>query len=166
MSLIVPSSINGERRDRAVSISITHVLTVGIATILIAALLTSASTMLEVETNRSADASLETIGERVADEIGAVDQMGSRTTDEVIVRTTHPRTVANARYTVALLENCKAPLLDGNTDCMKLTAHGTDTVVSVPIKTNADIDDGTTASGGTIVIVHENGVISIEDGTQ
>ncbi|WP_254523236.1 DUF7266 family protein [Natrinema caseinilyticum] len=150
-------------RDRAVSISITHVLTVGITTILIAILLTSAGTMLDSETDRSADSSLETIGERLADEIGNADQIGARTTDNATIRTDHPRTVANARYTVELLEDCDAPLLDGNTDCVKLSAHNADAVAYVPIKTDATIVESSTA-GGTIAIVYENGEISIEDG--
>ncbi|WP_226040887.1 hypothetical protein [Natrinema sp. DC36] len=150
-------------RDRAVSISLTHVLTIGITTILIAMLLTSAGTMLETEKDRSADSSLETIGERLADEIGNVDQIGSQT-DDVTVRTDHPRTVANSRYTVELLEDCNAPLLEG-TDCVKLTAQDVDATVHVPIKTAATIDESSTA-GGTIAIVYENGEIHIEDGNQ
>jgi len=85
----------------------------------------------------------------------------------VTLTTEHPRTVAGSRYTVELREDCKSPLLDGNTDCVKLTAHNTDVVAYVPIKTEAGIDDGSSASGGTITIVYESGTstISIEDGT-
>lgn len=155
-------------RDRAVSISITHVLTIAITTILIAMLLTSAGTMLETEKDRSADSSLETIGERLADEIGNVDQIGNQTTDTVTVRTDHPRTVANSRYTVELLTSgdCEvAPLIDENTDCVKLTAQDVDATVHVPIKTTATIGGGST-TGGTIAIVYESGEIHIEDGSQ
>ncbi|MDS0474133.1 hypothetical protein [Natrinema sp. 1APR25-10V2] len=154
-------------RDRAVSISITHVLTLGITTILIAMLVTSAGTMLETETSRSTESSLETIGERLADEIGNVDQIGSGA-ENVTLTTEHPRTVAGSRYTVELLESgdcAESPLLDGSTDCVKLTADGADTVVYVPIKTETDIDYGSSASGGTITIVYESSEISIEDGT-
>jgi len=152
-------------RDRAVSITITHVLTIGITTILIAMLLTSAGTMLETEKDRSADSSLETIGERLADEIGNVDQIGNQTTDNVTVRTDHPRTVANSRYTVKLLEDCSAPLLEGNTDCVRLTAQDVDATVHVPIKITATINENSTA-GGTIEIVYESGEIYLEDGSQ
>ncbi|WP_408959141.1 hypothetical protein [Natrinema sp. 74] len=155
-------------RDRAVSISVTHVLTLGITTILIAMLVASAGTMLEVETDRSADASLETIGERLADQIGNADQIGAGT-DNVTLTVDHPRTVASSRYTVKLLKpsSCaSAPLLDGSASCVKLTADGADAVVYVPIKTEAAIDAGSSTSGGTIKIVYESGSISIEDGTQ
>ncbi|PGF14841.1 hypothetical protein CP556_01035 [Natrinema sp. CBA1119] len=155
-------------RDRAVSITITHVLTIGITTILIAMLLTSAGTMLETEKDRSADSSLETIGERLADEIGNVDQIGNQANDKVTVRTDHPRTVANSRYTVELLNDAeckKAPLIDENTDCVRLTAQDVDATVHVPIKTTATINESSTA-GGTIEIVSESGEIHIEDGSQ
>lgn len=150
---------NGD--DRAVSISITHVLTVGITTILIAMLLTSAGTMLDTETDRSADSSLETIGERLADEIGNADQIGAEDDDNVTITTDHPRTVANSRYTVELLQDCSGPLLDGNTDCLRLTAHDADSVVRVPVKTDARIVESS-AAGGPIEIVYESDKISIK----
>jgi len=83
----------------------------------------------------------------------------------VTVRTDHPRTVANSRYTVKLLEDCSAPLLEGNTDCVRLTAQDVDATVHVPIKTTATINENSTA-GGTIEIVYESGEIYLEDGSQ
>jgi FlaG/FlaF family flagellin (archaellin) len=142
-------------RDRAVSITVTHVLTIGITTILIAGLLTSAGTMLETETQRSTEASLETIGERMADEIGNVDQIATPSGGNVTITADHPRTVANSRYTVEFGEDCEAPLLDGSTDCLELTAANTNVVVHVPIKTDAAIDTSSSARGGTIEIVYD-----------
>lgn len=154
-------------RDRAVSISVTHVLTIGVTTILIALLLTSAGTMLETETDRSAESSLETVGERLADEIGNVDRIasgdGAAISTEVSVTTSHPQTVANSPYTVELRETCTAALLDGSTDCLRLTAHDADVVVYVPIETDAPIDDGSSTMGGTIGIRYD-GQLSITEG--
>lgn len=156
------------KRDRAVSITVTHVLTIGITTILIAGLLTSAGAMLETETQRSTDASLETIGERMADEIGNVDQIATTGSGNVNITTDHPRTVSNSRYTVEVAEDCEAPLLDGTADCLILTASNTNVVVHVPIKTNADIDTTSSARGGTIEIVYDGSAdeISIRSWSQ
>lgn len=143
---------------RAVSITVTHVMTIAITTILIAMLVTTASSMLETETERSAEASLETIGERLADEIGNVDRM-TGSGGEVTVTTTHPRTVANSGYTVELLEGSRcadAPLLTSATDCIRLTAHDSDTVVHVPVKTDTPLDDGETARGGRIELQYDD----------
>ncbi|WP_090617202.1 DUF7266 family protein [Natrinema salaciae] len=155
----------GSDRDRAISITVTHVLTIGITTILIAVLVTSAGTMLETETNRSGDAALETVGERIADEVGNVDQIAGENDDDVMMTTDHPRTLVNSQYTVELRKQCDAPLLDGTTDCVRLTARDTDAVAHVPVKTDADIRSSS-ASGGPIEIVYENGEIWIREGVQ
>ncbi|WP_241471229.1 DUF7266 family protein [Natrinema salifodinae] len=146
------------------SISITHVLTIGITTILIAMVLTSAGTMVDTETDRSAESSLETVGERLADEIGNVDQIATGTTDDVTVVAEHPQTVASTRYTVELTEDC-GPLIADSTACLKLTAHDADAIAYVPVKTDAGIDESS-ASGGTIEISYDGAVdeISITEG--
>lgn len=155
--------------DRGISVAVTHVLTIGITTILIAMLLTSGATLLETETERSAEASLETIGERLADEIENVDRIAAGEADNVTVTAEHPRAVANSRYTVELVafSECReAPLLDGSTDCLRLRSQDTDVTVYVPVSTDADLDTGRSVSGGPIAITHENGEITIENETE
>ncbi len=143
--------------DRGVSISLTHVLTIAITTVLIAMLITGASTMLETETDRSADLALETVGERLSNEIGNVDRIangdGGRA-ERVTVTASHPRTVANSRYTVELRRNCTAPLLNGRTDCLRLTAESVDATAYVPVETDADIENSS-ASGGEIELRYD-----------
>ena len=151
--------------DRAVSITVTHVLTIAITTILIGMLLTSAGTMLETETDSSAEASLETVGERLADEIGNVDRIAA-TSDDVTVTADHPRQVAGTRYTVTLLEetDCKeAPLLDDSNHCLRVTATDADAVVYVPVRTDADLDYGTSAAGGALEISYDGSEITITE---
>ncbi|MFC4437284.1 MULTISPECIES: DUF7266 family protein [Natrialbaceae] len=142
--------------DRAVSISVTHVLTIGITTILVAMLLIAGSSVLEAQTDRSVDSSLETVGERLASEIDNVDRMENSGADDVRVTADHPRTVSNTGYTVELREDCDAPLLDGETDCVRLSASDVDVVVYVPLADGVDIDDGSLVSGGTIEIVYDD----------
>ena len=150
--------------DRAVSISVTHVLTIGITTILIAMLLIAGSSVLEAQTDRSVDSSLETVGERLAGEIDNVDRMADDDTDEARVTAEHPRTVSNTGYTVELQEECDAPLLDGNTDCVRLSASDVDVVVYVPLADDIDVDDESSVSGGTIEIVYdESDEITLEE---
>ncbi|WP_323171499.1 hypothetical protein [Natrialba sp. PRR66] len=156
-------SLERSDTDRGMSIAVTHVLTIGITTILIALLLTSAGGLLDTETDRSAEHSLETIGERIAGEIESVDRLGD---DTVTIRASHPRTVANSGYTVEIAENCEAPLLDGETDCVKLTSNGADTVVYVPVVvTELDIDESS-APGGTIEISADGNTLTIDGGNR
>ncbi|WP_312910396.1 DUF7266 family protein [Natronosalvus caseinilyticus] len=154
--------IGPESNDRGVSIAITHVLTLGITTVLVAGLLISAGTLLESQTDRSAQQSLETIGERLSGEISAVDRMaaGNGTTNLTV---DHPSMVASNRYTVTLLDNetcADQPLLTNATNCMRLSAQSADIDVYVPV--TAPVNDGSSVSGGTIRIVHDGDKVTLE----
>ncbi|EMA42941.1 DUF7266 family protein [Halobiforma nitratireducens] len=160
-----------EPDDRGVSVAVTHVLTIGIATILIAMLMMSGATLLETETERSAESSLETIGERLAHEVENVDQMTYDETERIEVTSQQPRTVANSRYTVELLEGengagecSEAPLLDGTTDCLRLT--GDDGDVYVPLVVGSDIGADDPVTGGTVEIVYDGDELRLEGGNQ
>lgn len=151
-------------RDRGVSIAITHVLTIGITTILIAMLMMSAGTMLESETERSVETSLETVGERLADEIANVDRIASRNgTGTVNLTVDHPRTVSSSGYTVELLnDSSEAPLIEDGTPCLRLTARSADVVVYVPVAVDADLNGS--ATGGTMEISADgDGTITIAE---
>jgi len=153
--------IDSQRSDRGTSITITHVLTIGISTLLIAVLLTSSGTLLETETERSAESSLETIGERLAGEISDADRMATSGADSVNVTTDHPTTVANSQYTVTLLNetHCGAPLIDNSNDCIRLTATGADTEVYVPIATEIPIEgkEGPVYGGSIDIYASDSG---------
>src|SRR6056297_241932 len=147
--------IDSQRSDRGTSITITHVLTIGITTLLIAVLLTSSGTLLENETERSAESSLETIGERLAGEISDADRMATSGAGSVNITADHPTTVANSQYTVKLLDEsacAEAPLLDDSNGCIRLTATGADTEVYVPIATEITIETGEPVTGGSLEI--------------
>ena len=147
-------------RERGVSVAITHVLTIGITTILIAMLMMSGSTLLETETERSTDRSLETIGERLANEIENVDRIVNEDgTSSVSLTVEHPRAVTNAGYTVELLDvsECDAadtPLIEADVSCLELTSHSENVVVHVPVAVDVDTFEGR-ATGGTIAIEGE-----------
>ncbi|WP_226481783.1 DUF7266 family protein [Natrinema amylolyticum] len=163
------------RADRGVSITVTHALTIAITTVLIAMLLMAGGTLLENEKENSARTSLETVGERLSDEISNTDRAAAGTNDKVTATADHPRTVAGSSYRVELLpaSDCQDNVfLDGSTDCLKLTATDTDPVVYVPVKIDAEIsDDSNAVAGGTIEIRHRpangdptTGEISIHGG--
>ncbi|WP_306057607.1 DUF7266 family protein [Natronococcus wangiae] len=147
--------------ERAVSISVTHVLTIGITTVLIAMLLIAGSSALEAQTDRSVESSLETVGERLANEIDNADRIADDA-DEVRITAEHPRTVSNTGYTVELHNSCDAPLIDDETACLELTAQDVDVVVYVPVATEAELEDSS-VSGGTIEIVADGDKIELED---
>ena len=153
--------------DRATSIAINHVLTIGITTLLIGVLLTGAGGLLETETDRSAETSLETVGERLAGEIHSVDQLATHDDGgTVTVTAKHPRTVANSGYTVEILapDDCRdAPLINDSTtnECLELTSQGADVTTHVPVKTDRPLETGASAQGGTIEVATEDGNVTI-----
>ncbi|WP_137289648.1 DUF7266 family protein [Natronorubrum halophilum] len=159
---------NQHETDRGVSIALTHVLTIGIATILIAMLLMSGSTLLESETDRSARTALETVGERLAGEIANVDQIGNESED-VTITAEHPRSIANSQYTVELLgrsdDACSERshlLADSENPCIRLTAQDPDVTVYVPVAIDGSVSgSGNSVAGGTIEITYDS-----EDGIE
>ena len=152
---------SGPRDERAVSITVTHAMTISITTILIAGLLMSAGGLLQTETERSTETSLETVGERLAGEIQSVDRLATEEDGQVNVTADHPRTITNSGYTVELRTDCDSPLLEDGSDCVKLTDQGEDVTVHVPVETDAELANGSTATGGTIDIGSDSDEITI-----
>ncbi len=156
--------------DRGLSVAVTHVLAIGVTTILITVLLLGASSALELETDRSTDQSLETVGERLAGEIANADAIGSNADDDVTLISDQPRSVAGSGYTVTIHEEGEGtcgdqPLLTDDSDCLQLTASGGNVEVFVPLKIDADIGDSDSAAGGLIAIEYDedDGEITIEN---
>ncbi|MFC3957417.1 DUF7266 family protein [Halovivax cerinus] len=154
-----------ERDERGVSIAVTHVLTVGITAILISGLLIAGSSLLETEQERSTESALETIGERLASEIAAVDQT-TEPSDTVRVNTSHPRTVSGSGYRVALADGSTCtgyPLVDTE-PCVILEADGEDVTVAVPLAVDSGVDTSVEVRGGTIEITRRaSGDLTLED---
>lgn len=154
------------RDDRGVSIAITHVLTIAITAILISGLLFSAGTMLDTEREQRAQASLETIGERLSSELASVDRLAVTGTSNASLRVEHPREVSGSLYTVALEQgdDCSSPLLNATETCLTLTASEETAEVQVPVRTNASLDTDSSALGGPMTIRYDGTTISLESG--
>jgi hypothetical protein len=149
--------IGAQTADRGVSIAVSHVLTLAITTVLISMLLIGASSVLDAETDRSAERSLETIGERLAGEIDDADRLladGTRESMEITVD--HQRTVPNSAYTVEVRQDCDSPLLADDAGCLRLSADDLDIAVFVPLADGVEVEERT-VRGGTIELVGREG---------
>ncbi|MFC6955134.1 DUF7266 family protein [Halorubellus litoreus] len=149
--------------DRAVSIAVTHVLTIGITTILITGLLVGGSGLLRDEKERATKTELRTIGNRMASEISSAyysaEDAGGGT---MAVRVSHPEYVAGDNYNVELREgdaNCDAPgdlaPTPSDVQCLVLsTPGGVESEVVVPIDPQIDLQGSPqTVNGGSFYIV-------------
>ncbi len=138
--------------DRGVSTALTHVLTIGITTILISGLFIGTTTMLESQKDRAAYQEMETIGERLGAEITAVDQAANRSSNGMTnVTVSHPDTVAGSSYRIELAHgSCDTWSRD---TCLILSAGQTSEDVEVPFK-NVTAVEPTTVTGGDIEITY------------
>lgn len=154
------------RDDRGVSVAVTHILAIGITVVLIGVLFVGMGSLVDTQTDRSAESSLETIGERLAGEIASVDRQGGTVTAE------HPDRVSQMGYQVELFDDCHAehdpPLIeDSDLPCLRLTASGADAEVFVPFAVETELAESS-VRGGTIDVIYDDQVaedeIRLEEG--
>ena len=145
------------RTDRGVSVAVTHVLAIAITVILIGVLFVGVGDLVETQTDRSAESSLETIGERLSDQFSNAERLAD---DEAEIRAEHPSHVSGMSYSLELIEDCEAPLIDADREygCLELDASGANVDVYVPVTAEIDTSDGcTTARGGAVDIEYQEG---------
>lgn len=159
--------------DRGVSIAVNHVMTIAITTVLVVGLLAGAGAVLDGERERSAEQSLETIGERLAADVASVDRLAKDDPERVTINADHPRTVSGSSYTIEPLEGgecAEDPLLEDVEACLRLSALDGDAEVTVPLAVrHADGVDGGSIDGGPVTIGYESeeeGNVTIEGDTR
>ena len=160
-------------KDRGVSISVGHVLAIGITTLLITALLLAGSSFLATERERSLDASLNVEGARLAAEISQVDQVIQEANAEggnvnVSLVVSHPQTVLGSSYDIVLTTDgeCEG---DSSTSISCLELAGDTKQVSlrtqIPFRNETAIRNSS-VQGGPIVIRANSSAIWLEEGTR
>jgi len=155
--------------DRAVSIAVTHVLTIGITTILIAGLLVGASGLLESEKQGATRDELRTIGNRMASEMSsAYYSAGEGSNDEVVVRVSHPEYVAGNNYKVEIANHgdCSAPAVpDGpNSQCLVLSTPTGNNEVVIPLDPEIELSGSLPeVNGGSFYIVVDSGGLTLQN---
>jgi len=127
--------------DRAVSIAVTHVLAIGITTLLISTLLIGASGVLQEQKERAARQELETIGNRVSTQITAASRLAD-TGDSATFRVNQPTRVSGGTYTLELVTSSPQDACDGASrtpdpstldGCLVLEATNLNVEVSMPV---------------------------------
>ncbi|GAB3018311.1 DUF7266 family protein [Natronobiforma cellulositropha] len=153
------------RDDRAVSIAVTHVLTIAITAVLITGLMIGAGTLIDGEKERGAESSLTTIGERLSGELSSVDRL-SDGSDDVVLRVSHPRSVSGSGYSIDVGDDddCTSPLVNQSEHCLLLESSGEDVEVQVPVAVDADLDTDASARGGPITFRSDGSEITMESG--
>lgn len=157
--------------DRGVSVTVTHVLTIGITTILVAGLLLGAGNMLEDQRQSTGDRELRSIGDRTVTEIVTAVDTGASTNSTTVVESRQPGSAIGGSYVVSLSrlgtgEECYTR--SGYDGCLVLDASASSIGVEVPISVPAGVTIANgTAQGGDVEIVYTpNETVTIRgDGT-
>lgn len=142
--------------DRAVSIAVTHVLTIGITTILITGLLVAGSGLLEGEKSDATRSELRTIGNRLGAELSSAYYTARQSDDATVeVRVTHPEFVAGDSYNIELRTGCSGIPGHSSIDCIVLKPPKGQDEVKIPLDPDVELSGGTTVKGGPLYIVVE-----------
>jgi len=147
------------RDHRGVSVSLTHVLTVAITTVLVTGLLIGVGGYIndfEQDTTRE---ELSAVGERLAGEFVRAETLAQLKYSSVELRTKHPDRVGGKTYTIRLSNG--ASICDGSPPCFRLASSGQNVAVVVPLASSVPVEPSS-ASGGNVLIVYDGGKISIE----
>lgn len=150
--------------DRGVSIAITHVLTIGITTILVTGLLVGASGLLEDQKTGAAETELRTIGNRMAEDVSNVGYQAGNAGDSITLRTNHPSQVSGSGYSVSLYgtnaPECGPYETTPDVACLVLQSPQANAEIIVPFRNATPISESS-VSGGDFYIHYEDSAISV-----
>lgn len=139
--------------DRAVSVAVTHVMTVGITTLLITGLLMGAGNMLDTQTDRAGERELRAIGDRVGGEIATAAVAGEANDANVTVRSRQPGRAVGGSYSVNLSDTADCYARSGYDGCLVLQSSATNLEVEIPVGVPEGVAvESNTVQGGDVVV--------------
>lgn len=136
------------RDDRAVSFTVSYVLTIAIAVLLVSGILFTAGELVRDQRDGAVRDEGTVVADETAATVMAVDRlarMGSESTASVAVPL--PRTLATQPYTVTLRETDSGPVVVVRTDAPAVS-------VTLPVVVEAPVTDST-VSGGPARVVYD-----------
>lgn len=142
--------------DRGTSTTLSYVLALAIATLLVGGLVFAGSTFVEDRREQVIRQELRVIGEHVAGDVQQVDRY-AQAADSVStarVRQSFPRSVTGSSYTMKLR--------DGSPATLYLNATQPDVRVAVEITTQQPVASESVASGGPVVATCDTGASPCE----
>jgi FlaG/FlaF family flagellin (archaellin) len=146
----------GVRRDeRAVSTTLAYVLSLAIASLLISGLMIAAGGFVETEREQVVSSELEVVGQTLVADLEGADRLASTIDGTVSVRSSLPRRVGSATYTITLTDE------GGGVTTVTLAASSVGVSVDVRLVTNTPVAAGT-LEGGELVVVYDAAAASPE----
>lgn len=145
----------GPGRDRGATTALNYAILLGVATILMSTLVYGVSGVVNDQQERAVRAQLETVGNRLAGDVGTVDHLASTAgTTEANVAADLPARAAGARYTVAVES------VSGDRYRLVLASTDPEVTVRVPFASRTPVAE-TTVRGGPVVVEYDGSSVVV-----
>lgn len=156
--------IGGE--SRAVSVAITHALTIAITAVLITTLLIGSGQLLADQEDRVAREQFSEIGSDIVSHLNSLDRLGTTgETVDVTVRPSYPQQVVGRPYTVTIVNITGDDSYPFATDhVVEIRSDLLGQPVRYPVRTEASIVPDSTAGGGEQLICLRDDEIGLGTG--
>lgn len=155
--------MNRDDRDRGVSFPLSHVVTLGMTTLVVTGLLVSAGGYLDAEVDRSAARELTAIGETLATDLAAADRLAGGGADaSLTLQVSLPRQISGGAYLVSLEPSGPCADRGASVSCVVLRSPEVGVRRTVPFRNQTAVAGGS-ANGGRLTIVYRNGTLALED---
>lgn len=150
------------RNDRrAVSVAITHALTIAVTTIAISTLLIGAGGLLDDQQNRVAREQLTEIGSDVVSHINSLDRLAATgDTVDATVRPTYPTRVVGQEYSVSILHESSSDFPFGTDHALSVRSTRLNSPIQFPLRTNVNLA-AVEVEGGPLAICLDAGDITL-----
>jgi hypothetical protein len=126
--------------ERGTNTVVTHVLAIGISTLLVLGILLAGSSYIQDQREISTQEELNTIGNRLASEVSQLDDLRSQGGNVSMV-VEHPRKIAGSTYDVRVASGAECDTSSFSTPrCLVLTPSDIDTVERIPIRIDNDVE--------------------------
>jgi len=147
---------------RAVSIAITHALTLSITAVLITGLLIGAGGLLDSQESRAARDSLSEIGSDTVSHINSLDDLNA-TGEQVNVSVTpeYPDRVVGEAYTINITNDKAAHPFEGTEYALVVRSDALSAPIWYPLQTTVELDEQSEVQGGEFTICHESGEVRL-----
>lgn len=138
--------------DRGVSVTISYVLSLAIATLLITGLLYAAGDVIGDRRESVTRAELRVVGEQISSDLMTADRLAQTGADTVVVEAAGPNMIAGRQYTVAVNATSQEVVLETTSP---------DVTVRVPFRNTTSVADSR-APGGDVQIVLSGGELEVQ----
>lgn len=139
------------RDTRAVSIAITHGLTIGITAVLLSGLLVGTGNLLQAQEERVAQEQFDEIGGDLVGQINSLDRLNETGEDVTVsVQPSYPERVAGHGWSLELADGEHSPF---DTEyVLNISSYHHDRVVQYPLNTTTGIETGGAANSHSPVV--------------